>query len=142
METLSPVFFCYGWMVSTSMSLIDVDWWVVVVTVFTIGGGPLVGPGTFGGGALVSAISISTTSAVLLAGPPAGADVRTRRVVVLAPSSTNLDFSLTIYNSSSTPGTLKTMFIIALCGMPLVIASTAAIYTVFKGKVVLDEHSY
>jgi cytochrome bd ubiquinol oxidase subunit II len=61
---------------------------------------------------------------------------------MLVPSSTDPNNSLTIYNSSSTPGTLKAMFIIALIGMPLVLAYTAAIYSVFKGKVVLDEHSY
>ena len=35
-----------------------------------------------------------------------------------------------------------TMFIIALIGMPIVIAYTAIIYRVFKGKVILTEESY
>ncbi|HEX2963876.1 MAG TPA: cytochrome d ubiquinol oxidase subunit II [Ignavibacteriales bacterium] len=60
----------------------------------------------------------------------------------LVPSGTNLAYSLTIYNSSSTPATLTAMLIIALIGMPVVIAYTAFIYKVFKGKVLLSEESY
>jgi len=43
--------------------------------------------------------------------------------------------SMTIRNSSSTEPSLTTMFSIALLGMPFVIAYTAAIYWVFRGKV-------
>ncbi|MGA3065351.1 MAG: cytochrome d ubiquinol oxidase subunit II [Tepidisphaeraceae bacterium] len=50
--------------------------------------------------------------------------------------------SLTIYNSSSSHLTLLTMFIIALIGMPLVIAYTAVIHHVFRGKVSLTPDSY
>lgn len=60
----------------------------------------------------------------------------------LVPSSLGSGLSLTIDNSSSSPQTLKTMLIIALTGMPLVIAYTAIIYRVFRGKVVLTEDSY
>ncbi|MGE5498194.1 MAG: cytochrome d ubiquinol oxidase subunit II [Syntrophothermus sp.] len=60
----------------------------------------------------------------------------------LVPSITNLQYSLTIYNSSSTPATLTAMLVIALIGMPLVIAYTAIIYRAFKGKVVITEESY
>lgn len=60
----------------------------------------------------------------------------------LVPSSISLDYSLTIYNSSSTPGTLTAMLIIALIGMPIVIAYTWFIYRVFKGKVIITEESY
>ena len=60
----------------------------------------------------------------------------------LVPSSINLDYSLTIYNSSSSETTLLTMLIIALVGMPVVIGYTIFIYSRFKGKVALDEHSY
>ncbi len=60
----------------------------------------------------------------------------------LVPSRISLDFSLTIYNSSSSQNTLMTMLIIALIGMPLVIAYTFFIYRVFKGKVVLTKESY
>ena len=42
--------------------------------------------------------------------------------------------SLSIYNASSSELTLKVMLIIALIGMPLVIAYTAFVYRVFKGK--------
>ena len=61
---------------------------------------------------------------------------------MLAPSSTNLDFSLTAYNASSTAYTLKWMLILALIGVPVVLAYTAYIYTVFKGKVRLEESGY
>lgn len=60
----------------------------------------------------------------------------------LVPSLTNLDYSLTAYAHSSTPLTLKVMLIIALIGMPIVIVYTIAIYTIFKGKIVLTEDSY
>jgi len=60
----------------------------------------------------------------------------------LVPSSINLDYSLTIYNASSTPRTLMTMLIIALIGMPMVIAYTTYIYRVFRGKTVITEESY
>jgi cytochrome d ubiquinol oxidase subunit II len=56
----------------------------------------------------------------------------------LVPSSLGLDYSLTIYNASSSPKTLGTMLVIALIGMPLVIAYTAMIYRVFRGKVRLE----
>lgn len=45
--------------------------------------------------------------------------------------------NLTIYNASSTELTLKVMSIIALIGMPLVIAYTIYLYKVFEGKVSL-----
>lgn len=60
----------------------------------------------------------------------------------LLPSTTDLANSLTIYNAASTPRTHKVMLVIALVGMPLVIAYTIVIYRVFKGKTVLDEDSY
>ncbi|NIN71780.1 MAG: cytochrome d ubiquinol oxidase subunit II [Gemmatimonadetes bacterium] len=57
-------------------------------------------------------------------------------------SSIDLANSLTIYNSASTPRTQTAMLIIALIGMPIVLAYTAYVYKVFKGKVVFDEASY
>lgn len=54
---------------------------------------------------------------------------------LLVPSSTNLDYSLTAFNASSTDLTLKTMLILALVGVPIVIGYTIYIYVVFKGKV-------
>ena len=52
------------------------------------------------------------------------------------------ELSLTVMNASSSERTLMTMLMIALIGMPLVIGYTIFIYRVFKGPVVLDEHSY
>ena len=37
---------------------------------------------------------------------------------------------------------LKTMLIIALIGMPIMLFYTIWIYTVFKGKTVIEEESY
>ncbi len=61
---------------------------------------------------------------------------------LLVPSLTDLAHSLTIANASSTPRTLTTMLIIALIGMPIVIAYTIYIHRVFAGKVELGEESY
>jgi cytochrome d ubiquinol oxidase subunit II len=60
----------------------------------------------------------------------------------LVPSSINAAYSLTVAGASSTQRTLWTMLVIALIGMPIVIAYTIIIYRVFKGKVKLDEYSY
>lgn len=58
----------------------------------------------------------------------------------MVPSITNLDYSLTAYNASSTPRTLTVMLIIALAGMPVVIAYTSVIYWIFKGKASDEQH--
>jgi cytochrome d ubiquinol oxidase subunit II len=50
--------------------------------------------------------------------------------------------SLTIYNAASSPKTLGIMLVIAAIGVPLVLAYTASIYWVFRGKVKLDRFSY
>ncbi|MFB3906722.1 MAG: cytochrome d ubiquinol oxidase subunit II [Acidobacteriota bacterium] len=60
----------------------------------------------------------------------------------LVPARNAEHLSLTIMNSSSSERTLTTMLVIALIGMPLVIAYTIFIYRVFKGRLVLDEYSY
>ncbi|MBI3316919.1 MAG: cytochrome d ubiquinol oxidase subunit II [Candidatus Omnitrophica bacterium] len=52
------------------------------------------------------------------------------------------EFSLTIYNSASSQKTLQIMGLIALLGMPLVMAYTVSIYWIFRGKVKLEESSY
>jgi cytochrome d ubiquinol oxidase subunit II len=57
-------------------------------------------------------------------------------------SKPDLANSLTIYNAASSAKTLEIMLIIALLGMPLVVAYTVAIYWIFRGKVRLDAHSY
>jgi cytochrome d ubiquinol oxidase subunit II len=54
----------------------------------------------------------------------------------------NPEYSLTIYNASSSAKTLTIMLIIALVGMPAVLAYTTVVYWTFRGKVQLDEHSY
>ena len=53
----------------------------------------------------------------------------------LVVSSISPDYSLTIYNASSSQKTLEIMAIIALIGMPFVLAYTTAIYWAFRGKV-------
>jgi cytochrome d ubiquinol oxidase subunit II len=60
----------------------------------------------------------------------------------LIVSSLGEEFNLTIYNAASSRKTLSIMFIIALLGMPFVVAYTACIYWVFRGKVQLDKFSY
>lgn len=50
--------------------------------------------------------------------------------------------SLDIINAASSPKTLGIMLVIALIGMPLVLAYTVGIYWVFRGKVKLDRSSY
>jgi cytochrome bd ubiquinol oxidase subunit II len=49
---------------------------------------------------------------------------------------------LTIHNAASSAKTLEIMLIIAAMGIPLVLAYTASIYWVFRGKVKLDSSSY
>lgn len=46
--------------------------------------------------------------------------------------------SLDIYNAASSPKTLGIMLVIACLGVPIVLAYTACIYWIFRGKVVLD----
>jgi len=60
----------------------------------------------------------------------------------LAPSSTDPAYSLTIANASSTPGTLLAMLIIALIGMPVVLAYTIWAHRLFKGKVTVTDEGY
>ncbi|MCP5524970.1 MAG: cytochrome d ubiquinol oxidase subunit II [Verrucomicrobiales bacterium] len=50
--------------------------------------------------------------------------------------------SLTIYNAASSPKTLGIMLTIAITGVPVVLAYTASIYWIFRGKVRLDKMSY
>lgn len=53
----------------------------------------------------------------------------------LVLSMPNPSFSLTIYNAASSQKTLSIMLVIALIGMPVVVAYTASIYWIFRGKV-------
>ncbi len=57
-------------------------------------------------------------------------------------SNPNPEYSLTIYNASSSFRTLKTMIIMAAIGMPFVLAYTISIYWIFRGKVKMDSMSY
>jgi cytochrome d ubiquinol oxidase subunit II len=50
--------------------------------------------------------------------------------------------TLTVYNAASSPGTLWTMLVIVIIGLPFVLAYTAAVYWTFRGEVQLGEHSY
>ena len=50
-------------------------------------------------------------------------------------ASNDPSLSLTIANASSSPLTLKTMLILALIGVPIVLAYTAWVHGVFRGKV-------
>ena len=62
---------------------------------------------------------------------------------VLVPSTIDSDTnSLTIYNSASTPSTLKTLLTVVAIGVPLVLAYGFWIYHIFRGKVRIDKTSY
>ena len=52
------------------------------------------------------------------------------------------EHSLTIVNAASSPKTLGIMLVIALIGLPIVLAYTVSIYWIFRGKVKLDRMSY
>ncbi|MBL9205480.1 MAG: cytochrome d ubiquinol oxidase subunit II [Opitutaceae bacterium] len=54
----------------------------------------------------------------------------------------NPQYSLTAYNASSTRKTLHTMTIIAAIGVPIVLAYTASVYYIFRGKVKVTKDSY
>jgi cytochrome d ubiquinol oxidase subunit II len=60
----------------------------------------------------------------------------------LLPARNVVEYGLTIYNASASQNTLTVMFIIALIGMPLVIAYTAYIYYIFRGKARVEEGGY
>jgi cytochrome d ubiquinol oxidase subunit II len=53
-------------------------------------------------------------------------------------SNTNPDWSLTIYNASSSPYTLQVMSIVALIFVPIVLAYTAWTYWVFRKRITAD----
>ena len=60
----------------------------------------------------------------------------------LVASRPNPENSLTVWNSASSPRTLRIMLTIAAIGMPIVISYTISIYWIFRGKVRLDSRSY
>lgn len=57
-------------------------------------------------------------------------------------SSLGPEYNLTIVNAASSQKTLGIMLVIALMGMPCVVAYTVSIYWIFRGKVQLDKFSY
>jgi len=61
---------------------------------------------------------------------------------VLVPSTLDPAWSLTAFNASSSQRTLRVMLIIALVGMPIVIAYTIYVYRVFAGRTEIGEGSY
>lgn len=61
---------------------------------------------------------------------------------VVRASNDPQNLSMTIYNSASSELTLKILLIIAIIGVPLVIAYTIAVYWIFHGKVKLESTSY
>jgi cytochrome bd ubiquinol oxidase subunit II len=60
-------------------------------------------------------------------------------IVISNPNPAN---SLTIYNAASSQKTLEIMLIIAMIGIPFVLAYTVSIYWIFRGKVKLTNMSY
>lgn len=60
----------------------------------------------------------------------------------LVLSNPNPEWSLTIYNAASSQKTLTVMLIMAILGIPFVLAYTISIYWVFRGKVKLEATSY
>jgi cytochrome bd ubiquinol oxidase subunit II len=110
-------------------------WHWVTIVVFVAAAGVLpflLKKGSYGLAFVCSSLSIAgLTSTLALSAYP-----------ILAPSSTNLDFSLTAFNASSTPLTLKIMLALALAGVPIVLGYTIYIYSVFKGKVDGAEPGY
>ncbi|HEY5892429.1 MAG TPA: cytochrome d ubiquinol oxidase subunit II [Chthoniobacterales bacterium] len=57
-------------------------------------------------------------------------------------SNPNAEHSLTIYNAASSQKTLSIMLIVAAIGVPIVLAYTASIYYIFRGKTKISSHSY
>lgn len=57
-------------------------------------------------------------------------------------SNPNPEYSLTIYNAASSQKTLGIMLIITAIGIPIVLAYTACIYYIFRGKTKISSHSY
>jgi len=57
-------------------------------------------------------------------------------------SMPNPEHSLTIFNAASTPKTHMIMLIMAIIGLPIILAYTVSVYFIFRGKVKLTTHSY
>ncbi|MDF9795844.1 cytochrome d ubiquinol oxidase subunit II [Catalinimonas alkaloidigena] len=57
-------------------------------------------------------------------------------------SSLSPEFNLDIYNGASSGYTLRTMFFVAIWGLPFVLGYTSLIYWTYRGKTKLNESSY
>jgi len=57
-------------------------------------------------------------------------------------STIDPEYSVTMQNARSSEGTLRTILLIAVIGMPCVLSYTVTVYWIFRGKVRLDPHSY
>jgi cytochrome d ubiquinol oxidase subunit II len=57
----------------------------------------------------------------------------------MLPSTLNPDYSLTAFNSASTPLTLKIMLVVALIFVPIVIAYQTWVFVLFKDKVTRED---
>jgi cytochrome d ubiquinol oxidase subunit II len=60
----------------------------------------------------------------------------------LVPALDTPERSLTIENAASSDLTLSVMLVIALIGMPIVVAYTAYVYWTFRGKTSANDHGY
>lgn len=60
----------------------------------------------------------------------------------LIRSTLKEEWSLTIYNASSSETTLGIMLIVALIGMPMVLSYTTLVYWIFRGKVKTEDILY
>jgi cytochrome bd ubiquinol oxidase subunit II len=60
----------------------------------------------------------------------------------LIVSTTDPAYSLTIYNAASADNTLVVCLVVAVIGMPFVLAYTAGVYYFFRGKTVVEPHGY
>lgn len=60
----------------------------------------------------------------------------------LVLSSIDPKYNLTIYNAASSQQTLTNILIIALIGIPFVLAYTGVVYWIFRGKVKINSRSY
>jgi cytochrome d ubiquinol oxidase subunit II len=58
----------------------------------------------------------------------------------LIKASNDQSLNITIYNSSTGLKTLQLMSVIAIIGMPVVVAYTIFVYRIFKGKVKTSDH--
>lgn len=61
---------------------------------------------------------------------------------IVVRATNDITHSLTIYNSASSQLTLQILLLIAIIGLPMVIAYTTSVYWIFRGKTKLDSHSY